>query len=111
MSMQREQQMFAVIASGGKQHRVVEGEVLRLEKLNADVGGTIDFPEVLMVGEGNAVQIGKPFVSGSKVTAVVLQHSKAKKIEVIKFKRRKGYRRKQGHRQAFTEVKITGISG
>lgn len=102
--------MFAVIASGGKQHRVVEGEVLRLEKLNADVGETIDFSEVLMIGEGEQVQIGQPHVAGGKVTAEVLRHSKADKINVIKFKRRKGYRRKQGHRQLFTEIKITGIS-
>lgn len=102
--------MFAVIASGGKQHRVIEGEVLQLEKLDVPVGETIEFNEVLMVGADAEVKIGQPYVAGSKVSAEVLTHDRGKKIDVIKFRRRKGYRRKQGHRQWQTKVKITAIS-
>lgn len=101
--------MYAVIESGGKQHRVQEGEVLRLEKLEAATGTSVDFDKVLMVGEGADVKIGKPYVAGSKVTAEVLSHDKGDKVHIIKFTRRKHYRKQQGHRQWFTEVKITGI--
>lgn len=102
--------MYAVIETGGKQHRVEEGEVLKLEKLEAATGDKVDFDKVLMVGEGESVKIGTPYVSGSKVTAEVLSQGKGKKINIIKFNRRKHYRKQQGHRQWFTEVKITGIS-
>ena len=101
--------MYAVIESGGKQHRVQEGEVLTLEKLDVATGDKVDFDKVLMVGEGASVKIGTPYVKGSKVTAEVLSHDKGDKIGIIKFTRRKHYRRQQGHRQWFTEVKITGI--
>lgn len=101
--------MYAVIESGGKQHRVEEGEVLKLEKLEAATGEKINFDKVLMVGEGESVKIGTPYVKGSKVTAEVLTQGRGKKINIIKFNRRKNYRRQQGHRQWFTEVKITGI--
>ena len=101
--------MYAVIESGGKQHRVEEGEVLKLEKLEAATGDEVDFDKVLMVGEGESVKIGTPYVEGSKVTAEVLTQGRAKKVNIIKFNRRKHYRRQQGHRQWFTEVKITGI--
>lgn len=102
--------MYAVIVSGGKQHRVVEGETLKLEKLEAGTGETISFEQVLMVGEGADVKIGAPFVDGGKVTAEVLSHGRARKVTIIKFKRRKHHRKQMGHRQWFTEVKITGIS-
>lgn len=101
--------MFAVIASGGKQHRVVEGEILRLEKLDVPVGETIEFDKVLMVGGEKSVELGRPYVADSKVSAEVLGHSKAAKIQVVKFHRRKGYQRRQGHRQWCTEVKIKNI--
>ncbi|MEE4361512.1 MAG: 50S ribosomal protein L21 [Pseudomonadales bacterium] len=102
--------MFAVIESGGKQHRVQEGEVLRLEKLEGAAGDAITFEKVLMVGEGDDVVIGAPFVEGGKVTAEVMGHGRADKVTVIKFKRRQNYHRKRGHRQHFTEVRVTGIS-
>lgn len=101
--------MYAVIESGGQQHRVQEGEILKLEKLDAATGATVDFDKVLLVGEGANVKIGAPYVAGSKVTAEVLNHDKAKKVSIIKFTRRKHHRKQQGHRQWFTEVKITGI--
>ena len=103
--------MFAVIESGGKQHRVVEGEVLKLEKLAAAPGENVVFDRVLLVADGDAITVGKPYVDGGAVTAEVLAAGRHKKIRVLKFKRRKDYMRRQGHRQWFTEVKITGISG
>ena len=102
--------MFAVIESGGKQHRVQEGDVLRLEKLDVEAGGSVTFDRVMMVGEGDDVAIGTPVVDGSSVTAEVLAHGRGDKVTVIKFKRRKDYQRKQGHRQAYTEVRVTGIN-
>ncbi|HBN14926.1 50S ribosomal protein L21 [Pseudohongiella sp. SYSU M77423] len=101
--------MYAVIESGGKQHRVVEGETLKLEKIEVATGESIDFDKVLMVGEGESVKIGAPYVEGSKVTAEVVAQGRAKKVTIIKFNRRKHYRKRQGHRQWFTEVRITGI--
>ena len=103
--------MYAVIESGGKQHRVEPGEVLRLEKLDVDEGGTVDFDKVMMIGEGDNVQIGTPYVDGGKVTAEVVSHGRGDKITIIKMKRRKNYRRQAGHRQYFTAVKIKEISG
>jgi len=102
--------MFAVIESGGKQHRVGEGEVLKLEKLGVAPGENVVFDKVLMVADGDNVNVGTPYVSGGKVTAEVLSEGRHKKIRIIKFKRRKDYLKRQGHRQWFTEVKITGIS-
>ena len=102
--------MYAVIESGGKQHRVIEGETLKLEKIEAATGETIEFDKVLMVGAGEDVKIGTPMVAGSKVTAEVIAQGRHKKIKIIKFNRRKHYRKETGHRQWFTEVKITGIS-
>jgi large subunit ribosomal protein L21 len=102
--------MYAVIESGGKQHRVTEGEVLKLEKLEASTGDKVDFDKVLMVGEGANVQIGTPYVASGKVTAEVISHGRADKVTIIKFHRRKHHRKQQGHRQWYTEVKITGIS-
>ncbi len=101
--------MFAVIMSGGKQHRVTEGERLRLERLDAELGDEVVFEQVLMVGGDDGVQVGQPLVAGGRVTAQVVAQGRGKKIRVIKFKRRKGYMRRQGHRQAYTEVQVTGI--
>ena len=100
--------MYAVIESGGKQHRVIEGETLKLEKIEVATGETVEFDKVLMVG-GDTIKIGTPLVAGSKVTAEVIAHGRHKKVKIIKFSRRKHYRRETGHRQWFTEVKITGI--
>lgn len=102
--------MYAIIKSGGKQHRVVEGETLKLEKIEAETGASINFDEVLMVGAGADVKIGQPVVAGAKVTAEVVSHGRHDKVTIIKFKRRKHYRNQAGHRQWYTEVKITGIS-
>ena len=102
--------MYAVIESGGKQHRVVEGETLKLEKIENATGETVEFDRVLMVGGGEDVKIGTPTVEGGKVTAEVVAHGRHKKVTIIKFNRRKHYRKQTGHRQWFTEVKITGIS-
>lgn len=100
--------MYAVIRTGGKQYRVSEGDKLRVERLPGDVGSEISFDEVLMVG-GDSPTIGKPLVEGAKVSAKITGQDRAKKIIVFKFKRRKNYRRKRGHRQYFTEVQVTGI--
>jgi large subunit ribosomal protein L21 len=103
--------MYAVIESGGKQHRVEPGEVLRLEKLDASEGETVNFDKVMMIGEGENIQIGTPFVDGGAVTAEVVSHGRGDTITIIKMRRRKHYRRQAGHRQSFTEVKIKEISG
>ncbi len=102
--------MYAVIEAGGKQHRVIEGETLKLEKIEAATGETIEFDKVLMAGAGEDVKIGKPVVEGAKVTAEVVAHGRHKKVKIVKFNRRKHHRKETGHRQWFTEVKITGIS-
>jgi large subunit ribosomal protein L21 len=102
--------MYAVIESGGKQHRVTEGETLKLEKIEVATGDTVEFDRVLMLG-GDNIKIGTPLVDGSKVTAEVVSHGRHAKIKIIKFNRRKHHRKETGHRQWFTEVKITGISG
>jgi large subunit ribosomal protein L21 len=100
--------MYAVIRTGGKQYRVSEGDRLRVEKLPGQVGETLQFDQVLMLG-GDKVSIGKPLVAGAKVAAQIVAQDRAKKIIVYKFRRRKNYRRKQGHRQSYTEVRVTGI--
>jgi large subunit ribosomal protein L21 len=103
--------MFAVFKSGGKQHRVSEGEVVRLERLDAEPGASIEFDEVLLIAEGDTVNVGAPFVSGGKVTAEVVGHDRGDKIRIVKFRRRKHYMRRAGHRQWYTDVRITGITG
>jgi large subunit ribosomal protein L21 len=100
--------MYAVIQTGGKQYRVVEGQKLRVERLPGGPGDAVQFDQVLLVG-GDAPQIGRPLVSGASVSAEILGQDRAKKIVVFKLRRRKNYRRKQGHRQPYTELKITGI--
>jgi large subunit ribosomal protein L21 len=102
--------MYAVIKTGGKQYRVMEGQKLRVEKLLGDKGDTVTFGEVLMIG-GESAKIGKPTVGGASVSAKITQHARGPKIIVFKFRRRKNYRRKNGHRQPFTELLITGIKG
>ncbi len=102
--------MYAVIQSGGKQHRVKEGQLVKLEKIEAETGATIDFDKVLMIGKDGDIQLGAPYLDGAKVSAEVVQQGRGKKVQIIKFKRRKHYRKQMGHRQWFTEVKITGIS-
>ncbi|XOV82203.1 MAG: 50S ribosomal protein L21 [bacterium] len=102
--------MFAVFQSGGKQHRVSQGDVVKLEKIVAEPGEEVVFNEVLMVADGDNVNVGAPFVAGSAVTGEVIRTDRGKKVRIIKFKRRKDYLRRQGHRQWFTEVKITAIS-
>jgi large subunit ribosomal protein L21 len=101
--------MYAVIKTGGKQYRVSEGQTLRVEKLPGAPGDKISFDEVLMVS-GDAIKIGQPLVGGASVNATIVAQDKAKKVIVFKFKRRKNYRRKQGHRQLFTELRVDGIS-
>ena len=103
--------MYAVFRSGGKQYRAAKGDVLRLEKIEADEGATVKFDEVLLVGEGSDVKVGSPVVSGSTVSGKVLRQGKSKKVPVVKFKRRQNYLRQGSHRQFFTEVEITGITG
>lgn len=100
----------AVIKTGGKQYRVEPGAVIRVEKLVADVGATISFDEVLLVGKGSAAKIGTPYVAGAKVETEVVKHGRGKKLIVYKFKRRKNYRRKAGHRQYYTALEIKSIS-
>ncbi len=102
--------MFAVFQSGGKQHRVSEGDVVKLELLTAEPGEEVVFDQVLMVANGDDVNVGAPYVEGSQVKGEVLRTDRGKKVRIIKFKRRKDFMRRQGHRQWFTEVKITGIS-
>ncbi|MAD06574.1 MAG: 50S ribosomal protein L21 [Gammaproteobacteria bacterium] len=102
--------MFAVFQSGGKQHRVAEGDVVKVELVDGEPGAEVVFDRVLMVADGDNVNVGAPYVNEGKVTAEVLRIDRAKKVRIIKFKRRKDYLKRQGHRQWFTEVKITGIS-
>jgi large subunit ribosomal protein L21 len=103
--------MYAVFRSGGKQYRAAKGDVLRLEKIEADEGATVKFDEVLLVGEGSDIKVGTPLLSGSAVSGKVVRQGKSKKVPVVKFKRRQNYLRQGTHRQFFTEVEITGITG
>jgi len=101
--------MYAVIMTGGKQYRVNQGDVLQVEKLDVEEGSSIDFEKVLMIGEGADVTVGAPYIDGGKVSATVRKNGRGDKVEIIKFRRRKHYMRRQGHRQSFTEVEITNI--
>ena len=102
--------MYAVFQSGGKQHQVSEGQTLRLEKLDVETGATVEFDKVLLVANGEEIAVGAPLVEGGKVTAEVVQHGRGDKVKIVKFRRRKHSRKQAGHRQWFTEVKITGIN-
>ncbi len=102
--------MYAVIQTGGKQYKVSEGQTLKVEKLTADAGASVELDKVLMVADGDKVTIGKPYVAGGKVTATVTAHGRGPKVKIVKFRRRKHFRKQMGHRQDYTELKITGIS-
>jgi large subunit ribosomal protein L21 len=102
--------MYAVIVSGGKQHRVTEGETLKLELLEGELGKVINFDKVLLVTNGDEITIGAPYVTSGKVSAEIIAHGRHDKVRIVKFRRRKHFRKQMGHRQWFTEVKITGIS-
>jgi large subunit ribosomal protein L21 len=101
--------MYAVIESGGKQHRVKAGDVIKLEKLAGEPGATIEFDKILLQSDGKEVKIGTPYIEGAKVSGEVVKHDRHKKINILKFKRRKNYMKQQGHRQDYTEVKITKV--
>ena len=103
--------MYAVVESGGKQHRVIEGETLKVEKLDLATGELLTIDQVLMVGEGESVKIGAPYVAGSSVTAEVVSHGRHEKVTIVKFRRRKHHRKQMGHRQWYNELKITSIAG
>jgi large subunit ribosomal protein L21 len=103
--------MYAVIATGGKQYRVSEGAVLRVEKLDAEAGANVEFDQVLLVGSGDQVKVGSPFLNGGKVVATVQGHGKDDKVRIVKFRRRKHYLRQGSHRQQYTEIKVTSITG
>jgi len=102
--------MYAVIQTGGKQYRVSQGDTVKVEKLGADEGASLELDKVLMVADGEDVKIGTPYVDGGKVTATVKSHGRGKKVKIIKFRRRKHQMKRQGHRQWYTELEITGIS-
>ena len=101
--------MYAVIKTGGKQYRVSEGDLVRIEKISGEIGELIEFEEVLLVAQGDQVDIGRPCLKDSKVIGEIVEHGKVKKIVIFKSKRRKGYRKKQGHRQQHTILKIKEI--
>jgi large subunit ribosomal protein L21 len=103
--------MYAVIKSGGKQYRVEAGKPVRIESLAADVGTSVAFEEVLLVGSGDGVKIGAPLLSGAKVKGTVLAHGRGEKVRIFKLRRRKHYQKSQGHRQNYTEVRIDDITG
>ena len=103
--------MYAVIKTGGKQYRVTEGETLKVERLPVDAGATVELDQVLMIADGDSIKVGTPVVDGGKVTATVKSHGRHKKIEIIKFRRRKHHQKRTGHRQDYTEIQITGING
>jgi len=102
--------MYAVIQTGGKQYRVSEGDVLRVEKIGAEEGAEMELDKVLMIADGDNVKVGAPYVEGGKVSATVRSHGRGKKVKIVKFRRRKQYLKRQGHRQSYTELQITGIS-
>ena len=102
--------MYAVFATGGKQYRAVTGDILKIEKLDAEKGATVELDQVLMVGEGEDVKVGSPYLKGGKVTATIVEHGRGEKIRILKFKRRKHHMKRMGHRQDFTRIEITGIA-
>ena len=102
--------MYAVIKTGGKQHKVAEGEILKVEKLKASEGEPVDITDVLLIEKDGEVTLGSPFIEGAKVTAKILRHGKEDKVTIIKMIRRKDYRKKQGHRQNYSEIQIEQIS-
>ena len=103
--------MYAVIQTGGKQYRVSEGATIKVELLKAEQGASVELDKVLMIANGDDIKVGSPYVEGGKVTATVKAHGRAKKVTIIKFRRRKHHMKRQGHRQWYTELQVTGISG
>jgi large subunit ribosomal protein L21 len=103
--------MYAVVSTGGKQYKVAQGDVCRIEKLDAEEGAAVELDKVLLIADGDKINIGTPLVSGGKVTAVVKTHGRADKVEIMKFRRRKHHQKRTGHRQYYTEIEITGIAG
>ncbi|WP_213975452.1 50S ribosomal protein L21 [Tepidanaerobacter acetatoxydans] len=103
--------MYAVIETGGKQYRVSEGDIIQVEKLPADVGESIEIDKVMALSADNGLKVGKPWLENAKVTAKVLRQGKSDKIIVFKYKPKKNYRKRQGHRQPFTEIQIEKIEG
>jgi large subunit ribosomal protein L21 len=103
--------MYAVVRTGGRQFRVAQGESVRVEKLPGEVGETVELAEVLLVGDGGEPRVGAPLVSGAKVVGTIVAQGKAPKLTMFKMKRRKGYRRKYGHRQRYTEIRVDRIEG
>ena len=102
--------MYAVIKTGGKQYKVSEGDTLKVELIDAEEGASIEIDQVLLVADGDNIKVGAPLLEGGKVTATVKSHGRAKKVEIVKFRRRKHYRKQMGHRQHYTELQITGIN-
>ena len=103
--------MYAVVKTGGKQYKVAQDEYLKVEKLEGNEGDTIELDQVLMIADGDKLKIGSPMLDGGKVTATILSHGRHKKVEIMKFRRRKHHQKRTGHRQYYTEIKITGING
>jgi large subunit ribosomal protein L21 len=103
--------MYAVVVTGGKQYRVMQGEVLRVEKLDIEAGKDVEFEDVLLIGDGDNITVGAPLVAGAKVSATVKGHGRHDKVRIVKFRRRKHHRKQSGHRQHYTEIQITGIAG
>lgn len=103
--------MYAVIATGGKQYKVTEGLTLKVEKLEGDAGAAVDLDKVLMIADGSDVKIGTPYLDGGKVSATIKSQGRAKKVEIMKFRRRKHSQKRTGHRQYYTEIEITSIAG
>ena len=103
--------MYAVIKTGGKQYRVAEGQTLKVEKIDAEEGASVEFDTVLMIADCEQVRIGAPYIDGARVTATVESQGRSPKVRIVKFRRRKHYRKTQGHRQSYTELRISGING
>ncbi len=101
--------MYAVIATGGKQYRVTEGETLKVEKIAGEEGSEIELDQVLMVADGDNIQVGTPVLDKGSVTAKIVSHGRGKKVEIVKFRRRKHHRKQMGHRQSYTEIEISKI--
>ncbi len=103
--------MYAVVKTGGKQYKVTQDEYLKVEKLEGNEGDTIELDQVLMIADGDNLKIGSPMIDGGKITATILSHGRHKKVEIMKFRRRKHHQKRTGHRQYYTEIKVTGING
>ncbi len=102
--------MYAVIKTGGKQYKLAQGDKICVEKLDAEEGASVELDKVLMIADGDELTIGTPYVEGGKVTATIKSHGRAKKVEIMKFRRRKHHQKRTGHRQYYTEIEVTGIS-